>query len=1682
MSASVIRYRKLVTTDVARQAVNLAESGTMGHRVQIPISVDDLNSIFTWDRPAGSDRPVGHFNADTTFDTILSNSLSKIYTDIDGMTNGLNFSSAILDANNDSRVRKGGNVLANDLVMCYVIYKCYGSSSAPTEGVVYNLQDAQDMLSNGALVSAIHTSMATEETLTNDPGVDKGAIDAMFRDLLAADPSRFFNAAGRQIPGLFETVADTDARGNWCFVQNDKIEIAVQMRFVNPVTRQAVGDGEDTTQTVVIPAGSTFKIRLQLVATDTPSGAVAKQEIAKVNTSAAISAQAETTAKAAANAAAAQRAATQAVSAAAAQSTTVQARYQKAVEDNAKQAAAVAKAQAALQAAKANLNQAIISGRSDSEIQNQRAAAVAAQALVDNLQAIADLAEADLQNAKTTADNATAALAAAQTASATAASNLASANAAAALAAKAKADNVAAAAEITKAAADAASDPVTQDITNSENVILDPQTIVKLDSAVSSATSQRYAAQTADSATQAKQILATEKYNIIKYNIDYAISLGKSDSEIQILRNQLSRALADKTVADLEASATQSTLTSYYNSETRALSTSIQAKKDSAVLSARMAAANASDALRKLTVATNAFAYASTIRTDALDSANLAQTTLDARIAGGSTFNELQTRRKAVLDANTFLATQTAAEVAAAATMADCQTAVNIAQALKTAADSKVAAVNTESDYTLGLYQSTMVSSMTYQAQKVTDASANQLNLNATNALAQLNIAKDKSLSANAIYNISKRNLDAALAGGKRLAEITILKGISEEAQLEQQRSELILQEAQTNYNKYVSIFGSEILNSAASFQSTQIAKAESVTHAIIYNSTLAFYLDASANLAQARAADDIWESNLNSAIVGGIPLAQITVLRNQKIDRSNTYAKALADFNSASAAMSTVKTGVTENPDVSTILYSAQVLRESEIATAKSSDLMRKANEVFTEFIKVTYDANLTGQNGEALKDMLATALASGKTLSEISQLQESLRKNRIQYANQMMKYEQLTAQYNLLSEEVQADSSLTSNLINSYNIWNSEIVYSRASQNIKDLTDAQIAKNTAQTDLTSRQAEYDVITEEVNTAIRQGKTIEQTANLRSTLNGVQTELANKMAILNIANKGLSTAQSNWNTVKTIIYPTSEVSSIIQRQDNTYNTIASTLNANVSSLTQSISSAKSNMLTKNLTQTYIDMLHLSTLVREDNNLYEVTNQAFNVAIAQGQTLEQIQGLRLKLQEYSAKKVTDSSDLINKTAAYQSSLQIAAQSQDAKGILDVVAQMQNIVLDGAKSNELLRNLINAKNVAYDLSIQDTAAQSELLIAQSALEIATANGTIDQEKYDAIVTASNKVAYVRNKLTAANAAVTLANTHVNMDPRVQTLHDLAEATYEQQNAIAQANMLAEQYFSAKAAEAKTYAALEVAKKNLASAAALFDIAISSGTDINAIQKARDDLNVAASHLNAANSKEEYAKAALATALTNANLSQTAQALITTARVTDDNVVAGANVTTEQHALDLLMGLLADATAVSNASSSANETANTLLDNASSSGMTEQEIVELRQASIAAADKASADMNAMRILQKQIIDQQDVVNKYTAVYQGTQAALATNTLINFMLFNGFSYDTSINRYVLSKDKVPATVTAGVDIVLYSQTITPIDVGVYSNTTSYSIGNLVTYPDDSSPQYMCLAGTDP
>ena len=285
---STLRFRKITHLGLSAQAINFAQSSFMGHRVSFNVPVDFMNEYFRWTRAAGELRPTGRFVEDPvtvspsttsipsampTFITMLERAFASAYTDIDGVAEGLNYSSPALDSTSDMKrdntimnhtydydptgagtqsvAPTGTHYSVNDLVMAFVLNKCFGSSAYDAFDIVYNLGDAFGMLSNSQLALAINTSMAQEEVKAaaavsvapsaQSPGDDKGRVDEMFRSLLSTDPQRFYKN-GTQIPGLFETNVDADGDGNWCLGVGDKIEIPVRLYFRAPVTVLSVVD------------------------------------------------------------------------------------------------------------------------------------------------------------------------------------------------------------------------------------------------------------------------------------------------------------------------------------------------------------------------------------------------------------------------------------------------------------------------------------------------------------------------------------------------------------------------------------------------------------------------------------------------------------------------------------------------------------------------------------------------------------------------------------------------------------------------------------------------------------------------------------------------------------------------------------------------------------------------------------------------------------------------------------------------------------------------------------------------------------------------------------------------------------------------------------------------------------------------------------------------------------------------------------------------------------------------------------------------------------------------------------------------------------------------------------------------------------------------------------------------
>jgi hypothetical protein len=268
---TLLTYSDIVDVNMADDNdVNFADIEDYGHRVIIQVEKIKLNEIFRWTRSVGDAQPSAQIGTTTGFRSALIDALGTTHTDIDGVTGGLHFGSANLSLNSDTRLRKDGAISANDIPMAFVLYKLYENSTVSTLGNIFNLQDAHDMLTNTAVADAIIASLEANEA---------GAVNTMFKDLLAADPRRFFSTSGVPVTGIFETNIDISGNGSWNITDNDIIEIKTKLIFNSKVTRRGTGGGEtnitgtdgsstQNNQQTVISPGDYFYIRLQLKAAD----------------------------------------------------------------------------------------------------------------------------------------------------------------------------------------------------------------------------------------------------------------------------------------------------------------------------------------------------------------------------------------------------------------------------------------------------------------------------------------------------------------------------------------------------------------------------------------------------------------------------------------------------------------------------------------------------------------------------------------------------------------------------------------------------------------------------------------------------------------------------------------------------------------------------------------------------------------------------------------------------------------------------------------------------------------------------------------------------------------------------------------------------------------------------------------------------------------------------------------------------------------------------------------------------------------------------------------------------------------------------------------------------------------------------------------------------------------------
>jgi hypothetical protein len=1001
MPPVIVRYRKILALTLANNAILFTESAIIGHRVQIKMSVDDLNTYFIWRRNSGSPRPVGHFLSDVSgvkFQDILLDSLNKSYTDLDSMPNGLNFSSYIFDDNTDGRTRASGRVSVNDLVMAYILYKCYGSSSCPTASVIYNLEDAQSMLTSGGVSMSITgafnddeaAACAADATYTNfaaAQGADYGGVDAMFRNMLSTVPLRYFQANGTQVPGLFETnfvtaPSDPASQGSWNFLENDCLEMRVQFTFQQPVAHESIDGIGKVAATTVIKAGDSFSIRLQIVATDTPSGSAAKAVAAAAAIAAASQQTLESQQAAATAAMVAAAEAQQAVNSAALQQQADSDQYFAIMAKHAQQEIYTMNSETIYKNATAALFAAIQYNGPDSIIQTARATALNAAANYEQTQVVLANLSSQMLAYKAAKVAAVSTLNGAQI---TAASRLLT---------SATAANVTAQVALATAQSNAAIIALNNNICYSTLMFkkqlddFNPTVLLRNQINLTSASNATATAYSNFLIAQANNVTAFNTLNSVQATMNNAIILGKP---LGIVSGNLNAAIKAESRTKSELLSTNIALITAVGAESAALNTLLTNKYVAANLSNLLAIEAYNSASSNLSIATL------TLSNDIVMNSNV-----QAMLALANA--NLATGPNAELTSTMLGYTELATSTANIVTMNS--SALTAKQVLLNAANSNVLTTSANLSSILASNSatlSTFSTSMTYRATGTISTTMYVATSNINTAHINYNVALEAKESAEATLAVSKIALNTVISSTPEQLALLEIKVM--EAQDTATRATAAFNNASTIYASTASSVAEDpnsfaILSDAATQLINSISTATNNKLANNLYSALSTQNSLMTVLNGFSVESQMASGALASAITSGADLSQIQTLNSQKSLATIAYAKASIAASAATTAVSVAKAAATGDPNVIEILEGAALL-------SYSTSQATAAAQAIQEVVKLYGDSAIALQSSLVAQLAYSTAVCNlyngvvgGYNIQQITPLQQTVNLKAYLYA----------------------------------------------------------------------------------------------------------------------------------------------------------------------------------------------------------------------------------------------------------------------------------------------------------------------------------------------------------------------------------------------------------------------------------------------------------------------------------------------------------------------------------------------------------------------------------------------------------------------------------------------------------------------------------------------------------
>ena len=275
-----MRFRQIVTSGLSRNVIRFATAASFGHRVSVDVKVSELAGIFSWSRAMNTSVPKSVLTSKLTLSTLITTLLTTTYTDKDAKVNGLDFSSdtlsAMENATPSAAVRVSAGISsANDLVMAYVLFRCFGKTNYSEISQIYNLADAYNMVVGSDLADAIGNSMDTNPT----------EVESFLQEQLKYDIARYITNNALPV-GMFDSNSapgeTQDFTGDMVWVPGDIIEIPVRLVFTAPVsvantsddvvyssgakseTNVIEGEAAGWTATVAPAAANVLAFRLQL--------------------------------------------------------------------------------------------------------------------------------------------------------------------------------------------------------------------------------------------------------------------------------------------------------------------------------------------------------------------------------------------------------------------------------------------------------------------------------------------------------------------------------------------------------------------------------------------------------------------------------------------------------------------------------------------------------------------------------------------------------------------------------------------------------------------------------------------------------------------------------------------------------------------------------------------------------------------------------------------------------------------------------------------------------------------------------------------------------------------------------------------------------------------------------------------------------------------------------------------------------------------------------------------------------------------------------------------------------------------------------------------------------------------------------------------------------------------------